>query len=106
VLCLSTFIPVIDDKSKTLPLSTIALVKAEAEMLFREAPTAIESAGIEVLILDQITAAMATVADHLKRPFITVCNALPVNREPGVPPYFTAWAYNPSPWAQGAQPNR
>ena len=80
---------------------TIALVKAEAEMLFREAPTAIESAGIEVLILDQITAAMATVADHLKRPFITVCNALPVNREPGVPPYFTAWAYDSSPWAQG-----
>jgi hypothetical protein len=30
---------------------------------------------------------VATVADYLGLPFVTVCNAMLINREPGVPPY-------------------
>jgi hypothetical protein len=30
---------------------------------------------------------MATVANYLGLPFVTVCNAMLINREPGVPPY-------------------
>jgi hypothetical protein len=30
---------------------------------------------------------MATVADYLGLPFVTVCNAMLINREPGIPPY-------------------
>jgi hypothetical protein len=30
---------------------------------------------------------MATVADYLGLPFVTVCNAMLISREPGVSPY-------------------
>ncbi|MGA0200121.1 MAG: glycosyl transferase family 1, partial [Prochlorotrichaceae cyanobacterium] len=52
---------------------TIDLLKRETAMLFREAPAAIRAANIEVLIVDQITPAIATVADYLDLPFVTIC---------------------------------
>jgi len=45
-------------------------------MLFNEAPEAIKSAGVEALLIDQVTLAGGTIADFLNLPFITVCNAL------------------------------
>jgi len=75
---------------------TIDLFKQEAEMLFAQAPGAIKAAGIEVLLVDQISLPLGTVADHLGLPFVTLCNALPVYREPEVPPYSTTWAYAPT----------
>jgi hypothetical protein len=62
-------------------------------MFFREAPQAIRQANIDVLIIDKISSSIATVADYLGLPFVTVCNAMLINREPGVPPYSTHWAY-------------
>lgn len=79
---------------------TIESIKRENQMLFREAPQAIRDADIEVLIIDQVTAAMGTVADHLTLPFVTVCNAMLIQREPAVPPYSTAWAYSTTPWTR------
>jgi len=79
---------------------TINFLQRELQMLFQEAPQAIRAAGIDVLIVDQITPAIATVADYLDLPFVTVCNALLINREPAVPPNFTHWAYATSTWAQ------
>jgi zeaxanthin glucosyltransferase len=69
----------------------IKFFEREAKMLFRDAPEAIRTAGIDLLLVDQVTNAGGTIADYLNLPFITVCNALPINREPGVPPNFTAW---------------
>lgn len=80
---------------------TIALLQSEMQMLFREAPDAIRAAKIDVLIVDQITLPIATVADLLKLPFVTVSNALPVNREPAIPPYFTHWPYKTTIWSRG-----
>jgi len=79
---------------------SIDFFKRETQMLFREAPQAIREANIDVLIIDQISSSMATVADYLELPFVTVCNAMLVNREPGVPPYSTHWAYSTTPWAR------
>jgi zeaxanthin glucosyltransferase len=79
---------------------TIDFFKGETQMLFREAPEAIRAANIEVLIIDQVTSSMATVADYLGLPFVTVCNAMLIHREPSVPPYSTPWAYSTAPWAQ------
>ncbi len=98
----------IDRKYKTLGTLTgraglkftIDFFKHETEMLFREAPQAIRAANIEVLIVDQITTSIATVADYLDLPFVTVCNAMLVHREPAVPPYSTHWAYSATPWAR------
>jgi zeaxanthin glucosyltransferase len=79
---------------------SIQFFQKEAEMLFREAPAAIAQSGVEALIIDQVTAAAGTVADRLKLPFVTICNALLVHREPIVPPYFTHWQYQPVWWAK------
>ena len=79
---------------------SINFFRRETQMLFREAPQAIRKAKIDVLIIDQISSSMATVADYLDLPFVTVCNAMLINREPGVPPYSTHWAYSTTPWAR------
>jgi zeaxanthin glucosyltransferase len=72
---------------------SIAFFGSEAIMLTREAPSAIQQTGVEALIIDQISLSVTTVADKLQLPFVTVYNALLLNREPGVPPFFTTWAY-------------
>ncbi|PSB09128.1 glycosyl transferase family 1 [Pleurocapsa sp. CCALA 161] len=79
---------------------TIELILNETKMIFNNLPEAIKSAGVEVLIVDQVLRAGGTVADWLKLPYITVCNALLINCEAGVPPYFTNWDYNTAWWAQ------
>jgi len=79
---------------------SIQYFKQDAEMLFQAAPLAIQQTGVEALIVDQVTPAAATVADWLKLPFVTICNALLINQEPGVPPYFTLWQYHNTPWAK------
>mgnify|MGYP003536483685 FL=1 len=78
----------------------IEFFKQDAMMLFREAPEAIRNAGIDMLLVDQVTTAGGTIADYLKLPFITICNALPINTEPGIPPYFTHWRYENTWWAK------
>ena len=54
-------------------------------MLCRELPLAIEKLGIDALLCDQMEAAGGMVAESLGLPFASVANALPVNREPGIP---------------------
>ena len=46
-----------------------------------------------MLLVDQTEPAGGAIAERLGIPFITVCNALALNREPDVPPPFTAWSY-------------
>jgi zeaxanthin glucosyltransferase len=76
------------------------LFEKENKMLFRDATPAIRDVGVDLLIIDQLTIAGGTIADYLKLPFVTVCNALPSNMEPGIPPYFTHWGYNNTWWAK------
>ncbi len=78
----------------------VEFFKREAKMLFRDGPNEIRNAGIDLLLVDQLTSAGGTIADYLNLPFITVCNALPINLEPGVPPYFTSWSYKNVWWAK------
>ncbi|MEM9149284.1 MAG: nucleotide disphospho-sugar-binding domain-containing protein [Cyanobacteria bacterium P01_F01_bin.3] len=68
-------------------------------MMFREATEAVAKADIDLLLIDQVTAAGGTIADYLELPFVSVCNALPLNQEPGIPPYFTHTRYQNS-WQQ------
>lgn len=79
---------------------SIQFFQKEATMLFREAPNAIRQTGVEALLVDQVTAGVGTIADFLGLPFITLCNALLIHREPGVPPYFTHWEYRNVWWAR------
>jgi zeaxanthin glucosyltransferase len=79
---------------------TITLFQQLTVMLLREAPKAIEAAGVELLLVDQTSFGGGTVADFLKLPFISVASALMLNRETGVPPLNSNWSYNPAWWAQ------
>lgn len=78
---------------------TVKWILQELQMLFTEGIEAIREEKIDVLIVDQTTLGGSTVADYLSLPFVTVSNALLINREPGIPPFFTSWDYNTSPWA-------
>jgi zeaxanthin glucosyltransferase len=72
---------------------TIQAVARTSVAVCRDAPDAIRRAGIDALIVDQMEPAGGAVAEHLGLPFVTVCNALAINRDPVAPPPFTPWAY-------------
>lgn len=73
-------------------------VAAATAMLLDELPDALRSLGCDLVVCDGTEAAGGLVAAHLGLPFVTVANALPLNREPAVPPAFTGWRYDPSRW--------
>lgn len=69
---------------------------SETKANFLEAPTAIQSLEINALLVDQASRAGGTIAEHCGIPFVTICDALPLNREDSVPPFNTSWAYRDS----------
>jgi UDP:flavonoid glycosyltransferase YjiC (YdhE family) len=79
---------------------TVRRLQQETVMLFREVPEALKVAGVEALLVDHVMPGAGTIADLLNLPFITVCNALLIDREPAVPPYFTGWSYSKAWWAR------
>jgi zeaxanthin glucosyltransferase len=79
---------------------TIEAVCRTTEMICRDAPAVLEARGIDRLLVDQTEPAGGTVADHLGIPFVTICNALALNREPCMPPPFTGWRYTSSTWGR------
>jgi zeaxanthin glucosyltransferase len=75
---------------------TIAWIAKAAEKCLQDAPEIIKAAGIEALLVDQIAPEGGTVAEYLNIPFVTIACALMVNREASIPPFNTAWNYDPS----------
>ncbi len=75
---------------------TIELFKQGTILNLREVPQALKSENVELLLIDQTLIEGSTIAEHLQIPFITVCSALMLNRDPDIPPFNTGWAYNPS----------
>ena len=75
---------------------TVKLLSNEAEMYLRDAPEAIQAAGIEALLVDQATPQGGTIAEHLNIPFVSVCCAIMLNREISVPPIIVPWSYDAS----------
>ncbi|MFP4101266.1 glycosyltransferase [Coleofasciculus sp.] len=79
---------------------TIHWIAKRTAMFFREAPDAIKAAGVEALLVDQVSPGGRTIAELLDIPFVTVCSALMLNRDYNLPPFFTHWSYNPAWWAR------
>ncbi len=79
---------------------TIYLVQQSAVMLLEQGPAAVKEAGIEALLVDQVSPGGGTIADYLGIPFISSGGSLLLNQEEGVPPFFTSWNYSPSWWAR------
>jgi zeaxanthin glucosyltransferase len=78
---------------------TIQAVAKTTLTVCREAPDAIRRLKIDALLVDQMEPAGGAVADHLGMPFVTICNALPMNRDPVAPPAFSPWGYRQTPLA-------
>ena len=78
----------------------IAWFGREARAVMAEAPDAVRRAGIDLMLVDQTTPGPAIVAEHLGIPLVLVSNALILNREAAIPPFFTPWAYSTNPIAQ------
>jgi zeaxanthin glucosyltransferase len=72
---------------------TAELLRRSAVIMLAQAPAAIASAGIDALLVDQVTPAGETVAEILHLPFVSVCNALALNSDPALPPAVTPWHY-------------
>lgn len=79
---------------------TINWSRKATKMMFQEAPDVIRRAGVSFLLVDQMTVAGGTIADYLRLPYVTVCNAVPINQEPRLPPVYTHWAYQNIWWAK------
>ena len=78
---------------------TSQLIQSQAAIVCHEVPDAIQAIGIEALLVDQFEPSGGSVAESLNLPFITICNALALNQEAGVPPPFYAWNYSTAWWA-------
>ena len=64
---------------------------------FKNLPDLITRESLNLLVIDQLFPGASTIADHLHLPFVSLANALHVNREPTIPPPLFTWPYDPSP---------
>jgi zeaxanthin glucosyltransferase len=78
---------------------TMDWIESSAKIFLKDGPDVLKEAGIEALLVDQISPEGGIVADLLDIPFVTICSALPFNQEPTIPPLFTTWTYNLAWWA-------
>ncbi len=79
---------------------TINYLQKSTATLLQQAPKVIKDAGIEALLVDQVSSAGGTVADYLGIPFMSVSAALMINEDVSVPPFNTPWIYNRAWWGQ------
>ncbi len=79
---------------------TINAIRKTTEMICRDLPEALAKAQVNALLVDQTEPGGGSVAEHLRIPFITICNALALNRDTYVPPPFTPWTYHRAGWAR------
>jgi zeaxanthin glucosyltransferase len=79
---------------------TFALSARSASAIMANGSPEVRTAGVDALLVDQVTSAGGTVADELGLPFVTVCNALLLNPDPEVPPFFTHWQPKDAWWAR------
>jgi len=68
--------------------------------ILREAPAAIQEAGVEALLVDQVSPEGGSIADFLNIPYVSITNALMSYRENYIPPGNTSWNYSPAAWAK------
>jgi zeaxanthin glucosyltransferase len=68
---------------------TVGAAARSSEMFLRDGPGAVRAAKVDALLVDQMEPGGASVADYLQLPYVTVCNALALNREDGIPPPFS-----------------
>ena len=79
---------------------TVELFKRMATVVLRDAPQVLRDIGVEALLVDQSVLEGGTVAEFLGIPFVTICSAVVLHRDPQVPPFNTPWQYSPTKWGR------
>ncbi len=70
---------------------TLARVRDTARMVMRDAPAAVQAAGVEALLVDESDFA-GSVADHLGLPWISIALFPPLVHDDRLPPFWFGWA--------------
>jgi len=70
----------------------IQAAQKEANSQLRDIPGAMRDSGVTAIIGDQGSPVCSSMAEHLGIPFFSICNAVPANRDPSLPPPFTGWS--------------
>jgi UDP:flavonoid glycosyltransferase YjiC (YdhE family) len=63
---------------------------------FRDLPDLLREENLDLLVIDQLQYGGATIAEHVGIPFVSLANALLVNREDVIPPSVTLWPFDES----------
>ncbi|MBV9386526.1 MAG: glycosyltransferase [Chroococcidiopsidaceae cyanobacterium CP_BM_ER_R8_30] len=79
---------------------TIKSIQRTTAIVLQHAPKVVRAAGIDTLLVDQLSPAGGTIADYLDIPFISVSAALMINEDVSVPPCNTPWNYRSARWAK------
>lgn len=75
---------------------TIRDVASLTDAFCRDGPAVLSRIGADAVLADQMEAAGGLLAEHLRLPFASIATALPINREPAVPPPYLGWRYDPT----------
>jgi zeaxanthin glucosyltransferase len=70
-----------------------------AAMFCEHALPAFKEAAVDGVVVDAYEPGGATAAEAAGLPFVTICSAVPLHAEPGVPPDFLRWRYHDAWWA-------
>lgn len=76
---------------------TMGAYRQMTSAIFQSAVGVCRDAGFDALLLDQTNLGSQSIAEALNLPYVSVCNALPINSEPGIPPWSTTWPYDSKP---------
>jgi MGT family glycosyltransferase len=74
---------------------TVEMMRLAAEVTLRDLPAVVRRDGLDALIIDQVNPAAGTTAEIERLPYVQVCNALALNRDPNCPPAVLPWQYQP-----------
>jgi zeaxanthin glucosyltransferase len=77
---------------KALRHTRDSIIRA-VEVVIRQVPAMLREDRIELMLVDQVSMGAGTAAELARVPFLTICNALMVNRDELAPPFFTSWPY-------------
>ncbi len=75
---------------------SVSFCQQVTALFCQDAPSAIQAAGIEALLVDQLEPAGEAVAEFLGIPFVSLCCAQAIHRQAAMPPFFTPWSYQNS----------
>ncbi|BAZ23409.1 glycosyltransferase, MGT family protein [Kalymmatonema gypsitolerans NIES-4073] len=79
---------------------TVTWLQNITATFLKEAPAAIKEAGVEALLIDQVSPEGETIANFLDIPFVSIGCALMSYRDFTIPPSSTLWSYSPAWWAR------